>query len=181
VGFREVCVSRLRSLKLGFTTWPDARTWLRCGALLAAFFVVTGVVALTSDLFRFQPSRSMSGPALLLTALILFVRPSLIEEVLFRGILLPHPTQNVSQRRRILWAAASLAAFVLAHPVTASLFLHKMKDVFTNPLFLCVVLVLGLATTLAYLLSGSLWPAVFIHWVALLVWLLLFGGDRLLA
>ncbi|WP_325315277.1 CPBP family glutamic-type intramembrane protease [Microcoleus sp. PH2017_28_MFU_U_A] len=47
-----------------------------------------------------------------------------------------------------------------------------------NPVFLLLAAVLGVACSIAYLLIGSIWPAVVIHWLGVTVWLLLLGGYR---
>jgi predicted Abi (CAAX) family protease len=35
--------------------------------------------------------------------------------------------------------------------------------------------------TIAYLSTGSIWAAVLIHWIVVVVWLKFLGGDRRLA
>ncbi|WP_293204846.1 MULTISPECIES: hypothetical protein [unclassified Microcoleus] len=45
-------------------------------------------------------------------------------------------------------------------------------------MFLLLAAVLGVACSIAYLLIGSIWPAVVIHWLGVTVWLLLLGGYR---
>jgi len=52
--------------------------------------------------------------------------------------------------------------------------------VFTSPVYLVLVALLGLACTLAYLRSASIWPPVFLHGLAVNVWVFLLGGRALL-
>jgi hypothetical protein len=42
VWLSEICVSRLRGLKVGLTTWPDRRAWLSCDALLVWWLLFGG-------------------------------------------------------------------------------------------------------------------------------------------
>jgi predicted Abi (CAAX) family protease len=53
--------------------------------------------------------------------------------------------------------------------------------VFHDPRFLLQTALLGVATTALYQGSGSLWPAVLLHALAVLVWLERLGGRQLLA
>jgi predicted Abi (CAAX) family protease len=51
-----------------------------------------------------------------------------------------------------------------------------LRTLLADPRFLVQVTLLGLACSLAYLVSGSIWPPVLIHWLTVVVWLL---GHRL--
>ena len=79
------------------------------------------------------------------------------------------------------WLALSTGVFVVYHPISARLWYAPGRRLFSDPAFLFQCALLGLACGLAYLLSGSLWWAVLIHWLAVLLWLEPLGGRRLLA
>jgi len=96
-----------------------------------------------------------------------FLTPALLEELVFRGWL---------PRGAPMAAIASLAVFVLWHPLQVWLNLPFGRPEFTRPGFLLVVACLGLACTLTRLRSGSIWPGVVIHWGVVVAWLALFGG-----
>jgi predicted Abi (CAAX) family protease len=109
-----------------------------------------------------------------------FIFPSLTEEILFRAFLLPHPLENVSLIGRWLWALSGLTAFVLYHPFKAPFVAPERAAIYLSPVFLWMVFVTGTSCIIAYLLSGSLWLPVAIHWTIVVTWLLGFGGYSLL-
>ena len=67
-------------------------------------------------------------------------------------------------------AVIALAAFVLWHPVQVWLGLPMAQPVFLEPAFLVMAALLGVVCTLAYRRSGSIWPAVMIHWLTVVAW-----------
>jgi predicted Abi (CAAX) family protease len=66
--------------------------------------------------------------------------------------------------------------FLLHHPLNALTFYQA-----GSPTFLILANLLGLACTLVYWLTGSLWPPVLIHWIVVVVWLGWLGGLERLA
>jgi uncharacterized protein len=96
--------------------------------------------------------------------------PGLNEEILFRLILLPHPTEPIKPDSRKVWTIGSWVLFLLYHvpPWTPAFF--------KTPIFLLGAGLVGIVCTFAYLQSRSLWTAVFIHWTIVVIWLLLLGG-----
>lgn len=108
----------------------------------------------------------------MLVAVIAFVIPALGEEYLFRGILQPKTLSTVRD-----WSAAalSLIAFVLWHPVQVWLGLPMAQPLFTQPGFLVLVAILGGLCTLLVHRSGSLWPAIGLHWLVVVGWKVMAG------
>jgi predicted Abi (CAAX) family protease len=104
--------------------------------------------------------------------------PAITEEIFFRVLMLPHPDENASALLLWFWGCVSLALFVVYHPLNALTFYPVGRSTFLNPVFLLLAAVLGAACSIAYLQSGSMWPAVAIHWLVVTVWLLLLGGYR---
>ena len=115
-------------------------------------------------------------PRLLPRALGLFLFPALQEELLFRALLLPSALEGVSPLALVPWVALSVGLFVAWHPLLARTRRDPLRTLLADPRFLVQVTLLGLACSLAYLVSGSIWPPVLIHWLAVVVWLL---GHRL--
>jgi predicted Abi (CAAX) family protease len=76
--------------------------------------------------------------------------PAFGEELLLRGLLLPAPLEGVPPLAMLPWIALSVALSVAWHARAPRL----------------QVGLLAVACSLAYLVSGSLWPAVLIHWLA---------------
>jgi predicted Abi (CAAX) family protease len=78
------------------------------------------------------------------------------------------------------WAALSLGLYVAYHPLAARLWYPRARRLFDDPRFLLPCTGLGALLTVLYLLSGSLWIPVTIHWIVVLVWLRFLGGEGLL-
>jgi predicted Abi (CAAX) family protease len=100
----------------------------------------------------------------------LFV-PAIVEEVLFRALLMPSALDGVEPLSMVPWVALSVGVFVAWHGLTLGL--RRGGDLhmrWADPRLLLQVSLLGLACALAYVVSGSLWPAVGIHWLAVVVW-----------
>jgi predicted Abi (CAAX) family protease len=95
---------------------------------------------------------------------------------LFRALLLPSALEGVSPLALVPWVALSVGLFVAWHPLLAGTRRDPLRTLLKDPRFLVQVTLLGLACSLAYLVSGSIWPPVLIHWLTVVVWLL---GHRL--
>ncbi len=104
--------------------------------------------------------------------------PAIVEELLFRVFLLPHPSQITNWFQWSLWAIVSLLLFILYHPLNAKAFLKAGIPTFYNHVFLILAAFLGIICTVAYTLTGSLFVIVLIHWIVVVVWLIVFGGIR---
>jgi predicted Abi (CAAX) family protease len=111
-------------------------------------------------------------------ALALLVMPAIGEELIFRVLLLPHPLEGVSQASMAAWGALSVGLFVLYHPIAARFWYPRGRVLFRDPRFLSQCTLLGVACVLEYSLTGSLWSAAGLHWIAVLVWLEPLGGRR---
>ncbi|MFN7900288.1 MAG: type II CAAX prenyl endopeptidase Rce1 family protein [Synechococcaceae cyanobacterium] len=97
--------------------------------------------------------------------------PAFVEELLFRGLLLPNSVAGVEPAAMVGWVGLSVGLFVLYHPLAGRLWYPQGRLLFETPAFLIECGLLGLACSLAYGLSGSLWWAVLLHWLAVLLWL----------
>ena len=108
----------------------------------------------------------------------LLLMPALVEELLFRVLLIPHPIEGFPWQPLLAWNALSLGLFVLYHPVAARLWYPQARALFDDPRFLLQATLLGVACSLAYGFTGSLWPPVLIHWLAVVIWLEPFRGRE---
>ena len=176
VDIRKLARTKSRDVLAALRTWPDRAAWRRVGAVYLLFGV--GAMALgylTGFLKPGLPALNPGRIALLCAGLLL--RPALVEEIIFRALLLPQRPQSMPGGRLLIVTAISVALFVMSH-VLNGLFVHR-APVFTDPVFLILAGMLGAASAAAYLLSRSLWPPVALHWTVVVTWLLLFGGwDR---
>jgi predicted Abi (CAAX) family protease len=108
----------------------------------------------------------------------LFFMPSLVEEMVFRGLLIPHKSRGVSHRFLSLYCFFSIAVFVAWHPINAMTITPSAYPMFTNPIFLCLAALMAIACTITYLRTGSLWVPVAIHWLTVLAWVFLLSGRN---
>ncbi|NEQ96869.1 MAG: polysaccharide deacetylase family protein [Cyanothece sp. SIO2G6] len=146
---------------------------------------------------RLAPPSSQSYPSVYTRIIATsFLLPSLVEESIFRLMLLPTPEEIMGTLTQAQWleCAISLGLFVLAHPLingplrdrSAQPPQHGTQNgttysqTFRQPVFLGLATILGGSCTLMYLQSGSIWPSTFFHWIVVATWLLVLGGhDKL--
>ena len=128
------------------------------------------VIANWSEALSWDPSlpglRS-DPPGFLALAAAAVLVPALGEELVFRGLLQP---RRLSGAWAYLGAVLSLGLFTLWHPIQVWTGWFTGQAVFLDPGFLIVVAGLGLACTLSIHRSGSLWPAIAMHWIVVVVW-----------
>lgn len=108
---------------------------------------------------------------------LLLVYPCLIEESVFRGLLLPRSLLDASRRRRFALVSLSTGLFVLMHPLNALLIGLSDTSQFLEPAFLAIVAALGYTCGYLYLRSGSLWAPIAVHWASVVSWNLFLGRD----
>ena len=160
------------NVHVGLTT-TLARVWPRLMLPLASYSLVAVAVALNS-----QNIFPVSLPPLwkvLVMPVVLVVFPSLIEEVVFRGVLLPRKVADAPPVSRFAAVSVSTAIFTIWHPLNHWLIGLSDTSIFVEPAFLFIVVALGYACGYAYLRTGSLWAPIFIHWLTTVVWNLFFG------
>ena len=161
-------------------TLPDLRTWAKCGILYGIFLAAALLIGLLTGFLH--PGVSQATPmAMIATSLIVFVHPAFVEELIFRVVLLPRDPTSMPRGRAMGIAVVALALYVGSHPLNAVLFRPEAAPVFENTVYLLVVTMLGLTCTAAYWISKSIWPAVTIHWLTVVLWLWLLGGQALLS
>ena len=165
-----------RRVTHAFSTIPDFTDWLVAAMLVLVYSAIALPVGLRSEFLKIDVQTSRRIIAGVLIGCLL--SPGISEELFFRVLMLPHPSENASGLMLWFWGGASLALFIVYHPLNALTFYPVGRSTFTNPVFLLLATILGGACSIAYLQSGSVWPAVAIHWLAVTVWLLLLGGYR---
>jgi len=174
----EGVTGRVRDLARGLTTWPARSGWVESAAWAGALVALAAPLAWAGGLIEVAAGQPMASAR---TLLLPFVSPALIEESLFRGLLVPHPKRTgVPRVQRARWWAASLAAYLVAHPLLAATLRGNARGIFDTPVFLLEAGLLGVTATALYERTGSLWPAVLLHGAVVAAWLS-FGGAALLA
>jgi predicted Abi (CAAX) family protease len=170
---------RFQGVILAFTTSPTTEAWLWSAGILLLFVVIVLPIGLRTGFLRVEPMTGRRWRFVVL-ALVLAIRPSLLEELIFRVLFIPHPTQGYPLRSTLLWAVVGLVIFILWHPINGLFIRRIARPIFTDPLFLTFAGLLGIACTAAYLISGSIWPPMVIHWVVVTPWILFLGGGKAL-
>ncbi|GGC96248.1 type II CAAX prenyl endopeptidase Rce1 family protein [Aquisalinus flavus] len=150
---------------------PDRRGWLLSTLIYFLFAVIAVLFGLETGILAWQPG----GSDLLAVALVALVIPSLVEELVFRAPLLWAP-----RGQAFIWSAVALALFVLWHPLNAWLILPDARPVFFDPRFLIIAGGLGLACTMATVMTRSIVPAILMHWLTVTGWKGLFGGEQVI-
>ena len=151
------------------------------GLIVLGILLSYGAIALPlgwrSSFLIWQPGRG-NGKQVLFSLVKLFCMPALVEELVFRIALLPHPLEGATLVSWVGWGIVSLVLFVLYHPFSARTYYQAGNPTFFEPIFLLLSGLLGLACILVYAATGSLWAAVGIHWLVVVVWLWGLGGRQ---
>ena len=172
-------LERLTDVRAAVLTWPSTHTWKRCLLVYGLFAGCALSIGFGSGFLR--PGIADLWPTMLaLLPFCILLSPALLEELVFRAMLLPRDATRVSRPRLILISSVALSVFVAAHPLSAWLVRPTAWVLFTSPVFLITATLLGAACTAVYLISKSLWPPVLLHWSAVVVWITLLGGSALL-
>lgn len=155
---------------------PDTQAWLYSAALVAIYTLISLPIGFTFGFLKLDIETSWEIIFGVMVRCLL--SPAISEELFFRILLLPHPTENATPVTLWLWGCISLVMFIIYHPLNAVTFYPDGLQTFFNPVFLCLAALLGVICTLGYFQSGSLWIPVAIHWLIVVVWLLLLGGYK---
>ncbi|NEP89056.1 MAG: CPBP family intramembrane metalloprotease [Okeania sp. SIO2C2] len=155
----------------------NGQDWLVVGMTLLVYGAIALPLGFNSGFL--QVSSGFSNIKELFQGLVMaFFTPALIEELIFRVFLLPHPTERVSTIMWWLWAGLSLFLFIIYHPINALTFHPQGNPTFMKPIFLTLTGILGLVCTVAYQLTGCLWVVVIIHWAVVVIWQYWLGGKE---
>jgi uncharacterized protein len=170
---------RGRDVRDALTTMPGWRAWRACAILYVVFLLCAAPIGLASGVIR-PGAAHLSAIELLTSGALIFIQPALVEEIVFRALLLPRDTSSIGRGRLLAVAAVALAVYVASHPINAMLFRPQLLPLFASPAYLLLTALLGATCTAAYFISRSIWPAVAIHWLTVVAWIWLLGGQRLL-
>ncbi|XCN73853.1 MAG: CPBP family glutamic-type intramembrane protease [Candidatus Electrothrix aestuarii] len=145
--------------------------------LLALFPLIALPVGTFGNLFSFQ---LLDAQTACIAIFALFLFPALLEESFFRGLLVPIKTRENGKKAIFLFTLLSASLFTLWHPLNALTINPGAQALFCDPYFLCIVFCLGIACSLSYIFSRSLWVPIIIHWLTVVVWVIFLGGRNLL-
>ncbi|MEB3358215.1 MAG: CPBP family glutamic-type intramembrane protease [Synechococcales bacterium] len=153
----------------------DGRDWLVFLGVLVGYGAIALPIGFKSGLLRLTPTPT--SRSLVKGMVYLFFLPSLMEEVIFRVLLLPHPTTVLLPITWLGWATLSLVLFILCHPLNALTLYPAGRPTFFQWPFLLLAGLLGVACTLLYGWTGSLWTVTLLHWLVVVLWLFYLGGQ----
>jgi predicted Abi (CAAX) family protease len=105
--------------------------------------------------------------------------PAFGEELVFRGLLLPSALNGVQPLELLPWMGLSIGLFVAWHGLKGRLSRQAQRRFRSDdPRVLIQTALLGVGCTTVYVVSGSLWWAVLLHWLALVLWREALGAGR---
>ncbi len=160
----------------GYQAWPNLEGWAISLLMILAYGLIARWVGLRSGLIRGEIKQlAFSTQALL--GLRLLIHPALVEESVFRGLLLPTPSPPSLSPSAGFWYGLSLLLFVTAHPLNGLILRRERRQLFTHPAFLFLAALLGLWASALYWITASLWPPVLLHWLVVFIWLTRYGGT----
>jgi len=167
---REAPASRAAKAAWGRIVRPAApRDWLEALGLFVVFSLSAALILTAYGAGQMDwsfPGLREPRP-LLIMALVVFIIPALGEELVFRNLLQP---ADAGAPAGLALSGLSLAAFIAWHPFQVWAGLPTAQPVFLDPAFLAVAALLGLVCTISAHRSGSIWPAVVIHWLVVVAW-----------
>ena len=175
--FKFFLFNRLIDIKRGLITLPKGSDLLFSVVVFLMYMAVALPVGFCSGFFTIQVLK-INIWVMIVLPISLFLIPSLFEEVVFRGFFLPHKERAVSTFHLLLYAAFSIALFITWHPINAVTINHPAFSMFTNPIFLSLAALMGIACTITYIKTGSLWVPVTIHWLTVVVWVFFLSGRN---
>ena len=156
---------------------PSMGDWLMTLATAVAYGAIAIPLGLWGKLLSLRNILGSVRPGQLTVRLLqALLVPAMLEELIFRVLLLPHPTEGVLTTTFMLWATLSLVLFVISHPLQAMIFRPHLMSLFSRPLFIGLTALLGLSCIIIYTNTGSLWTLIGFHWLVVVSWLVFLGG-----
>ncbi len=165
----------------GLVTLPNLGGWLLGLGLLVSYAAIALTIGFRSNFLTFTPESANLQLELIpqiRSWAALFLMPALVEECLFRLLLIPHPIETASSSHIYGISLISLILFIGYHPLNARTFYSLGNPTFMDWRFLTLTGLLGGVCTISYLATGSIWVAVLIHWLVVGVWLKFLGGSQ---
>jgi predicted Abi (CAAX) family protease len=157
-------------------TLPRLEAWLFSALLLLILTLISLPIGFYTGFLKVESAKSWKTAISVMTICIL--TPAITEEVCFRVLFLPHPSEHAATASLWLWSGISLCLFIVYHPLNAITFYPAGIRIFFQPTFLLLAAFLGIVCSISYWQSGSVWTPAAIHWITVVVWLLFLGGYK---
>jgi len=156
-------------------TIPTIKDWIVATILLLIIMVTCLPLGLWCNFLDIRTPK-VSATRTISVFVNRFLFPCFAEELIFRVLLLPAKNSPISIKTQLFLGVVSLTTYVASHPLNATLFYKQASGIFTNSFFLLSTTILGIACTLSFMTSGSIWTPIAIHWITIIGWLLVLGG-----
>jgi predicted Abi (CAAX) family protease len=169
----------------GGVTIPSAKDWFITLGILLGFGAIALLFGFSQNFLRWNPWQAPWYRQLAACLRSLIV-PALLQEYIFRVLLIPYPKNWIPAGRWWAWALLALGLFVgfqvlyirFVKRLPLKLWNESRYSIIANPIYISLITILGLACTITYRLTGSLWTITCVHWVFISVWWLLLGGKQ---
>jgi predicted Abi (CAAX) family protease len=161
----------------GGVTIPDGWDWLLTGAILLSFGAVMFAIGVSQGFLYWHPWQAPWYRQLGSWLKLLFL-PALWQEYVFRVLLIPYPKDWIPEPIWWAWAFLALGIFVGGHWLYARSSRKTGYATIANPAAWILLTLLGLACTVTYRFTGSLWTITVLHWLVVSIWWLLLGGKQ---
>ena len=168
-------ISILINRLLSSLTLPSVQDWLIVTGTLLIYGAIALPLGFSSGFLRVRVSY-INWISQILVIVRVLVASALSEELAFRVLLLPYPTQVFAWWKWELWAVLSLFLFTVYYHLKVKIFFRTEFSTFFDRVFLTLVGLLGLACTVVYALTGSLLAIAVMHSIVMATWLLELGG-----
>lgn len=155
-------------LREALRTLPTASDWRDLG--IAAGILAIAAALGSSSLLEYAPRHPLDIVPLASRA---FFIPAFGEELVFRAALVPGRGEGTPPAGAV---ALSTLLFTLWHVVETT-FLPGSAATFLRADFLALAAALGALCAILRWRSGSIWPAVVLHWIVVVAWQGWFGGP----
>lgn len=166
----------LQRLYIALTTLPDISKLLDLFIILIGLIILLLIIGFKSQFLKINLLQK-SRKEIIKIVITSFFMPALAEEIVFRILFLPHPVETPLMTTQFFWVTISLVAFIMYHPLQGLIWNQVGYNVFTNPSFLILSAILGVMCTITYLVLGSIWISVIIHWLVVVIWIVLLDGS----
>jgi predicted Abi (CAAX) family protease len=165
-------IASWRRLRRAILVWPSPSDWLFAALIGLATLIAMASIGFAGGLYRLGTPNYEGFPLRLISVAVI---PSLSEECVFRGLLMPDRSETTHPLAAII---GTTVIFTIWH-IVETLFLRHAAPTFLRPDFLGCAATLGAGAAVIRWRSGSLWPCVGLHWLVVVCWQTWLGGPTM--
>ena len=167
-------------LKLSLTTLPTQKGWIITTIVIVLSLIILGVIATMTKFVNPMQDYNTFWYKYPQKYMVAFLFPSFLEELFWRGLMLPSTPLEKQPIILSIYCIVILALHVAVHPIIALVGIWpRGRDVFTDVRFLILAtIVLGSATICYVVTNGSVYAATLAHAIPVILWRDCFHGER---